>query len=81
MPQPNRESPCKRQEGRQQVDNRTGTPSHVDLLPTMLEWRQAGLSQQAIADRLNDEGQTTRRGKPWNQVQVMRVLERATQPA
>lgn len=55
--------------------------AYVDLLPTMLEWRQAGLSQQAIADRLNDEGQTTRRGKPWNQVQVMRVLERATQPA
>lgn len=51
--------------------------AYADLLPTMQEWRQSGLSQQAIAARLNDEGQTTRRGKPWNQVQVMRVLERA----
>jgi DNA invertase Pin-like site-specific DNA recombinase len=48
--------------------------AYADLLPTMQEWRAAGLSQQAIADRLNEEGQTTRRGKPWNQVQVMRVL-------
>jgi DNA invertase Pin-like site-specific DNA recombinase len=51
--------------------------AYADLLPTMLEWREGGLSQRAIADRLNEKGQTTRRGKPWNQVQVMRVLERA----
>ena len=51
--------------------------AYADLLPTMREWRAAGMSQQAIADRLNTEGQTTRRGKPWNQVQVMRVLDRA----
>jgi len=36
-----------------------------------------GLSLQAIAKRLNEDGQTTRRGKPWNAVQVSRVLERA----
>jgi DNA invertase Pin-like site-specific DNA recombinase len=48
--------------------------SYADLLPTMQEWRAAGLSQQAIADRLNEQEQTTRRGKPWSQVQVMRVL-------
>jgi DNA-binding CsgD family transcriptional regulator len=40
----------------------------------MQEWRAAGLSQQAIADRLNEQEQTTRRGKAWSQVQVMRVL-------
>ena len=51
--------------------------AYADLLPTMQEWRAAGMSQQAIADRLNEEGQTTRRGKPWNQVQVLRVLDRA----
>jgi len=50
--------------------------AYADLLPAMLEWREAGLSQQAIADRLNADGQTTRRGKPWSQVQVMRVLTR-----
>jgi DNA invertase Pin-like site-specific DNA recombinase len=48
--------------------------AYADLLPTMREWRQANLSQQAIADKLNQEGHTTRRGLPWNQVQVMRVL-------
>jgi recombinase len=32
-------------------------------------WRQ-------IADRLNAEGDTTRRGAKWNPVQVARVLER-----
>jgi DNA invertase Pin-like site-specific DNA recombinase len=48
--------------------------SYADLLPTMQEWRAAGLSQQAIADRLNEQEQTTRRGKAWSQVQVMRVL-------
>jgi len=50
--------------------------AYVDLVPIMLEWRESGLSQQAIADKLNEQGHTTRRGKPWNQVQVMRVLAR-----
>jgi DNA invertase Pin-like site-specific DNA recombinase len=48
--------------------------AYADLLPVMQEWRQAGLTQQAIADKLNEQGQTTRRGKTWSQVQVMRVL-------
>lgn len=50
--------------------------AYADLLPAMREWRDAGLSQQAIADRLNEQGHTTRRGKPWSQAQVMRVLSR-----
>jgi len=33
----------------------------------------------AIADKLNAEGHTTRRGRPWNPVQVARVLERASE--
>jgi hypothetical protein len=41
----------------------------------------ANRANHSIADRLNEEGQTTRRGRPWNQVQVMRVLERVEQPA
>jgi len=51
--------------------------AYSDLLPIMLEWKQAGLTQQAIADELNKQGHTTRRGKEWSQVQVMRVLQRA----
>ncbi len=48
--------------------------AYADLVPMMLEWRSEGLSQQAIAGRLNAEGHTTRRGKEWNYIQVARVL-------
>ena len=36
-------------------------------------WR----SLRQIADRLNTDGHTTRRGRPWDPVQVARVLGRA----
>jgi len=49
----------------------------ADLAPLMAELRAEGLSLRAIADRLNDEGHTTRRGAAWNPMQVKRVLERA----
>jgi hypothetical protein len=42
----------------------------------MVELRQDGATLQAIANELNEEGHTTRRGKPWNQVQVSRILSR-----
>lgn len=50
--------------------------AYADLAPIMREMRTKGLSQQAIANELNQQGHTTRQGKQWNQVQVMRVLER-----
>ena len=50
--------------------------AYSDLAPIVLELRGRGLSQQAIADELNSQGHTTRRGKAWNQVQVMRILQR-----
>jgi hypothetical protein len=31
----------------------------------------------AIAEKLGEDGHTTRLGKPWNPVQVKRVLNRA----
>lgn len=51
--------------------------AYADLAPLMTEWRAAGLSLAAIAEKLNAEGHTTRRGRPWNPVQVLRVLERS----
>jgi len=54
--------------------SRHAREAYADLLPAMQEWRAAGLSQRAIADKLNEQGHTTRRGKPWSQTQVMRVL-------
>jgi DNA invertase Pin-like site-specific DNA recombinase len=50
--------------------------AYADLWPMMMEQRKKGMTLQAIADELNTQGHTTRRGKPWNQVQVSRVLER-----
>jgi DNA invertase Pin-like site-specific DNA recombinase len=51
--------------------------AYADLVPVVAELRGEGLSFRAIADRLNDEGHVTRTGKPWNGVQVGRVLARA----
>jgi DNA invertase Pin-like site-specific DNA recombinase len=51
--------------------------SYSDLYPVVTELRAKGRSLQAIADDLNDQGHTTRRGKPWNPMQVSRVLKRA----
>lgn len=50
--------------------------AYSDLLPIVADLRAQGLSLQAIAAELNKQGHTTRRGKPWNPVQVLRVLER-----
>lgn len=50
--------------------------AYADLAPLMAELRDAGLSDRAIAARLVADGHTTRRGRPWNGVQVARVLSR-----
>jgi DNA invertase Pin-like site-specific DNA recombinase len=59
------------------VISERASEAYADLAPAMKQWRNDGVALQAIAKRLNDEGHTTRRGKPWNPVQVSRVLERA----
>ncbi len=53
--------------------------AYADLWPSMIELRAKGMTLQAIADELNQQGHTTRRGRAWNAVQVSRVLERAEQ--
>lgn len=58
------------------VRSQSAREAYSDLLPLMQELKDAGSSVRAIADRLNSEGHTTRRGAAWNQVQVKRVLER-----
>ncbi len=50
--------------------------AYSDLLPWLREMRAKGMTLSAIADVLTSEGHTTRQGRPWNQVQVKRVLER-----
>jgi DNA invertase Pin-like site-specific DNA recombinase len=51
--------------------------AYADLRPALSEMRAKGMTLQAMATELNGQGHTTRRGKPWNAVQVMRVLHRA----
>jgi len=51
--------------------------AYADLAPTMMQWRTEGLTLQQIATKLDSEGHVTRTGRPWNPVQVARVLERA----
>ncbi len=49
----------------------------ADLVPLMRCLRAEGLSLHAIAERLNADGQSTRRGSAWSATQVKRVLDRA----
>jgi DNA invertase Pin-like site-specific DNA recombinase len=51
--------------------------AYTDLLPTLKGYKADGLSLREIAARLNEQGHATRRGRPWNPVQVARVLELA----
>lgn len=50
--------------------------AYSDILPDMVEWRESH-TLTAIADRLNDQGHTTRTGKPWSPSTVANVLRRA----
>ncbi len=53
--------------------------AYVDLLPAIQQMRDSGSTLQQIADSLNAEGQTTRRGARWNANTVKRVLDRAAE--
>jgi DNA invertase Pin-like site-specific DNA recombinase len=51
--------------------------AYADLYPVLTAKRESGMTLQAITDHLNGEGYVTRRGKPWNRMQVKLVLDRA----
>lgn len=56
---------------------RNAREAYSDLLDYMVELAEDGSSLREIAAALNAEGHTTRRGMPWNPMQVKRILERA----
>jgi DNA invertase Pin-like site-specific DNA recombinase len=58
------------------VRRRKAIDAYADLLPRIVELRREGRSLKAVAEELNTEGQTTRQGKSWTGVQVMRLLRR-----
>ncbi len=62
-----------------EVSAANAAAAYADLVTDIAAMRAEGLSLRQIAGRLNAEGHTTRRGKPWNPVQVGRVLGRASQ--
>lgn len=49
--------------------------AYASLLPQIQEWRGT-MTLQAIADRLNDSGETTQTGGEWSPTAVHRVLQR-----
>lgn len=52
----------------------SASAAYTDLKPYVSQLRQTGLSLRGIAARLTAEGHTTRRNRPWNPVQVSRLL-------
>jgi DNA invertase Pin-like site-specific DNA recombinase len=50
---------------------------YASLLPKIRQAKADGLSLRAIAERLNQDGQTTRTGAEWLAMQVKRLLDRA----
>jgi DNA invertase Pin-like site-specific DNA recombinase len=60
-----------------EVRSKAAVEAYSDLVPAIDAYKAEGLSLREIAAKLNVDGHTTRRGKPWNPVQVARVLERA----
>jgi hypothetical protein len=50
--------------------------AYSDLVPVLKALRFQGLSLRQIAQRLNEDGHTTRRNRPWNPQQVSLVLKR-----
>jgi len=59
-----------------QLHRQAADECYADLVPIIRDLQLKGESLQAIADELNEQGHTTRRGKPWNRMQVSRVLNR-----
>lgn len=50
---------------------------HAEVLPDLIELRGDGLTLAEIAEAMNERRQFQRNGKPWNAVQVSRVLGKA----
>jgi len=50
--------------------------AYKNLAPMVLDLHGKGMSYRAIADHLNDLGEVTSAGKPFNHMAVKRMLER-----
>lgn len=59
-----------------ELHRKAASEAYTDLAPIVGELRERGCTQMQIAERLNELGHTTRRGKAWNHVQVARLIQR-----
>jgi hypothetical protein len=64
-----------------EVSKLNADAAYFDIADVVGQLRAGGASLDDIARRLTAEGMTTRTGKPWNKVQVGRVLKRAASVA
>ena len=55
---------------------RLADEAYADLLPVIGQSRSEGDSLRQIADKLNSEGYTTRRGKAFTAMTIQRILNR-----
>ena len=56
---------------------RNANEAYADLFEIVSQLRNGGKTLRQIAQAMNDAGYATRRGKPWNPMQIKRVLNRA----
>lgn len=59
------------------ANQKQASEAYAELLPMMQELRTNGATLQAIADKLNTDGYTTRRGKKFSSQQVLNLLNRS----
>jgi hypothetical protein len=58
------------------VSKANADAAYFDIADQVGQLRAGGASLADIARKLTEDGLTTRTGKPWNKVQVARVLQR-----
>ncbi|AFY37493.1 Recombinase [[Leptolyngbya] sp. PCC 7376] len=51
-------------------------PAECQIIELVRRHHKSGKSLQKIADWLNAQGYTTKRGKPWRRISVKRILDR-----
>ena len=51
-------------------------PEECQIIELIRRHHKSGKSLQKIADWLNEQGYTTKRGQPWQRISVKRVLDR-----
>ncbi|NJM48220.1 MAG: recombinase [Alkalinema sp. RU_4_3] len=63
--------------GEQSVDGELlSDPVECEVIELIRRHHKSGKSLQKIADWLNSQGYTTKRGQPWQRTSVKRVLDR-----